>query len=368
LTISIEHDQSGSYRFQVASRHANGPWSPVPAAISFRIVPPWWAAWWFLSLSGGAGALLIGLVVRSGVNRIRDQRRRLEGAVRERTGELHLQSKVVERQEQEIGELLRQVSEATRLKSEFLANMSREIRTPMNSMIGMTRLVLQTSLDAEQRDCIATVRDSAESLLAIVNDILDFSTIQAGGMELSRGPFSVRLTVTGALATFTWQAEEKSLGLGCDIAHEVPRMVAGDAGLLRHILLNLLSNAVKFTERGEVSLDVSLDQGPAVTLHFVVRDTGIGIALAPGTQQRIFQAPDPTDGSPGGAGPGLVIAARLVALMQGEIWVESAPGSGSAFHFTACFDAVPDQSPPRATPLAQPAASPIEPSPAYHLV
>jgi signal transduction histidine kinase len=153
----------------------------------------------------------------------------------------------------------------------------------------------------------------------------------------------LRLTVTGALSAFTWRAEEKSLGLGCEIAPDVPRMVAGDAGRLRQILLNLLGNAVKFTERGEVSLDVSLDQGPAVTLHFVVRDTGIGIAPAPGNRQRIFQAFTPADGSPGGAGLGLAIAARLVALMQGKIWVESAPGSGSAFHFTARFDAVPGQ-------------------------
>jgi signal transduction histidine kinase len=358
---------SGPYRFQVASRHGNGPWSPVPAAVSFRIVPPWWATWRFLFLAGAAGTLLIGLLVRSGVRRVRDQRRQLESAVRERTGELHLQGKVVERQEQEIGELLRQVREGPRLKGEFLANMSHEIRTPMTSMIGMTQLVLQTSLDPEQRDCISTVRDSAESVLAIVNDILDFSEIQAGRMELSREPFSLRLTVTGALAAFTWEAQEKSLGLGCDIAAEVPRMVAGDAGRLRQILLNLLSNAIKFTERGEVSLDVSLDQGQAVILHFVVRDTGIGIAL--GTPQRIFQAPTPTDGSPGGAGLGLVIAARLVALMQGRIWVESAPGSGSAFHFTAHFDAVPEQSPqPSARPLAEPATGTVEPSPVCPLV
>jgi signal transduction histidine kinase len=275
----------------------------------------------------------------------------------------------VERQKREIEELLRQPRKGPPLKSEFLDNMGREIRTPMNSMIGMTQLVLQTDLDPQQRDCVSTVRDSAESLLAIVNDMLDFSKIEAGKMELSREPFSLRLTVTGALAVFTWRAEEKSLGLSCDIAPEVPRTLAGDAGRLRQILLTLLGNAMKFTERGEISLEVSLDQGPAVTLHFVVRDTGIGIA--PETRQRIFQAFTQADGSPlrrGGTGLGLAIAANLVELMQGKIWVESVPGSGSAFHFTARFDGVPGQSPqPRAKPLAEPAAAPIEQSHSHPL-
>jgi signal transduction histidine kinase/ligand-binding sensor domain-containing protein len=343
----------GSYRFQVASRHANGPWSPVPAAVSFRIVPPWWATWWVLSLTAGAVALFIGVVVRIRGNRIRDERRRLEKAVRERTGELHLQTNVLERQQRELDELLRRTSEAARLNSEFVTGMSREIRTPMNGMLGMTQLVLQTSLDPDQRDYISAVRDSAESLLGIVNGITDFSVLEAGGMELSREPFPLRLTVAGALAVVTWRAEEKSLDLGCDIAPEVPSVVAGDAGRLRQILLNLLGNAVKFTERGEVSLDVSLHPGSAVTLHFVVRDTGIGIAAE--TLPRIFHAFPQADGSPprtSGAGLGLAIAARLVERMQGRIWVESAPGGGSAFHFTARFDAVPSPSPqPPAEPL-----------------
>jgi signal transduction histidine kinase/ligand-binding sensor domain-containing protein len=359
----------GSYRFQVAARHADGPWSPVAAAVSFRIVPPWWATWWSQSLAGGSGTLLIGLAALSFRNRIRDQRRQLENAVREGAGELHLQRKVTERQKREIEELLLQARDGPRLTSESLANMSHEIRTPMNSIIGLTQLVLQTGLDPEQRDCISAVRDSAESLLAIVNGVLDFSKIEAVQMELSRAPFSLRLTVTGALAVFTWQAQEKSLALGCDIAPEVPLMVAGDAGRLRQVLLNLLGNAMKFTERGEVSLDVSLDQGPAVTLHFIVRDTGTGID--PETRQRILQSFTPADALPlraGGTGLGLAIAAKLVELMQGKIWLESAPGGGSAFHFTARFDAVPGQSPQVPTKqLAEPAAFAIEPSRAYPL-
>ncbi len=336
----------GAYRFQVAARNANGPWSPVPATVSFRIVPPWWATWWFRLLAAGACALLIGLVVRSRMNRILYERRRLESAVRERTGELQLQKSVVERQKQEIEELLRRAQEVSRLKSEFLANMSHEIRTPMNGVIGMTQLMLHTELDEEQRDYISTVRDSAESLLVIINDILDFSKIEAGKMELSREPFCVHKCVNGALAVFTWKAQEKSVRLNCEIAPDVPRRLAGDVDRLRQILLNLVGNAMKFTEQGEISLSVSLDPGPGVPLHFVVRDTGIGIADE--TQKRIFQSFTQADGSsrrPGGTGLGLAISSKLVDLMHGQIWVESSPGRGSAFHFTARFDVVEDQSP-----------------------
>jgi signal transduction histidine kinase/ligand-binding sensor domain-containing protein/CheY-like chemotaxis protein len=353
----------GSYRFQVAARSAGGPWSPVPAAVSFRIVPPWWATWWFRSLAAGAGALLIVLVVCSRMNRVRYERLRLEDAVRERTSELQFQKTVVERQKQEIEELLRQAQEVSRLKSQFLANMSHEIRTPMNGVIGMTQLVLHTNLDEEQRDYLSTVRDSAESLLVIINDILDFSKIEAGKMELSREPFCLHECVSAALAVFTWKAREKSLGLSCEIAPEVPRMLAGDTDRLRQILLNLLGNAMKFTERGEVSLAVSPGQGPGITLHFVVRDTGIGIP--PETRERIFQSFAQGDGFPrrqGGTGLGLAICSKLVELMKGRIWVESAPGSGSAFHFTASFDQCQLPSPEStAFQPPEPAAAPCGP-------
>ena len=336
----------GSYRLQVAARNAGGPWSAVPATVSFRIVPPWWATWWFRCLAAGACALFVGLSVRTRMNRVRHERRRLENAVRERTGELQLQNNVVERQKQEIEELLRQAQEASRRKSEFLASMSHEIRTPMNGVIGMTQLVLDTDLDEEQRDYISTVRDSAESLLVVINDVLDFSKIEAGKMELSCEPFCLHKCVTGALSLFTWKAEEKSLLLNWEIAPDVPAMLSGDADRLRQILLNLVGNAMKFTNQGQVSLSISLEPGPGVTLHFVVRDTGIGIAAE--TQERIFQSFAQADGfsrHEGGTGLGLAICSKLVELMQGRIWVESAPGMGSAFHFTASFDAVEDLSP-----------------------
>jgi PAS domain S-box-containing protein len=230
---------------------------------------------------------------------------------------------------------------ANSAKSEFLANMSHEVRTPMNGILGMTELLLDTELTAEQHESLELVKSSADALMRVINDILDYSKIEAGKLDLDPIEFQLRDVLEDTLKTLALRAHRKGLELTCEIGADVPARVIGDPGRLRQVIVNLVGNAIKFTEKGEVVVRAQLRKQSAdgFQLHFEVADTGIGISAE--KQQLIFDPFSQADGSTtrrfGGTGLGLTISSRLVALMGGKIGLESQPGCGSTFHFDAHF-------------------------------
>ncbi|MEM7584423.1 MAG: ATP-binding protein [Acidobacteriota bacterium] len=268
---------------------------------------------------------------------------------------------------------------SSRSKSAFVANISHELRTPMNVVLGMTQLALETELDADQEEMLRTVALSAESQLGLVNDILDCSKIEADKLDLDTVPFELRETLDNSLRGLAEQAEMKDLKIHSRVAEDLPSHFSGDPGRLRQVIVNLVGNAIKFTAAGEITLEVSAlessdrrrndDRQETVSLRFAVNDTGCGIPLE--EHEQIFDAFTQVDGTPApsrGTGLGLSICKKLVELMGGEIWVDSQPGQGSTFHFTARFGRVEAEDVPSVGHDAEAEAGAQRPQPMHILV
>jgi signal transduction histidine kinase len=272
---------------------------------------------------------------------LQQQRAQLEAEVARRTAELQAANEKLQAAKEKAEEI-------ARLKGEFLANTSHELRTPLNGILGMTEAVLETELNPEQKEFLTVAKTSADSLLKIIDDVLDFSKLDARKVTLNWIEFNPQQVLQETARSLSFLADRKGLALDCQTQPNVPAALVGDPRAFSRVLINLIGNAIKFTDQGgvRVSVRTEVEEGTQVLLHVCVADTGIGIPAA--KQASVFDAFVQADGSStrrhGGTGLGLAICSNLVKLMGGRIWVESQEGQGSAFHFTAGFG--------RATPSA----------------
>jgi signal transduction histidine kinase/ActR/RegA family two-component response regulator len=327
----------GLYQLEVVAVSREGGMSDSPARVDFEILAPWYRRAWFLALALQTAILSVWLAWRWRIRRSRAQQAALAEEVLARTRELRAEKQRVQEQHQEIEQLLAEAIEAGRLRMEFLANTSHEIRTPMHAILCTLALLQDTRLEGEQCEYIDTARTAAKGLLALLDDVLDCTKLEAGRLELAAVEFSPRRVVEETAALLAGRAQEKGLALEVDLPPGSGALVSGDDGRLRQVLLNLLGNAIKFTTEGRVRIELrERAEGERVRLDFAVSDTGIGIAAE--KLEVIFDPFRQADGSVtrnfGGTGLGLAISSQLVAAMGGRIEVASVPGKGSRFWFS----------------------------------
>ncbi|MDZ7637345.1 MAG: two-component regulator propeller domain-containing protein [Bryobacterales bacterium] len=327
----------GIHRFEVAASEGDGKWSELPATVEVSVPTPWWRQWWAIGFMIWTILATLRLVWRWRYKRMIHLQGQLESAVGERTRELEVQRERAEA--------------ASRFKDQILANVSHEIRTPLNGIVGFTGLVLETNLDDDQRDQLQTVHASGKSLVDIIEDLLDFASIEAGDLRIEERDVSIADVLDQMFRTLRYEADHRALAFRSICAEEIPAVLRGDGHRLRQVLLNLLGNAFKFTEAGTVELRAARADAPAdlagpadtaseqIWVCFEVADTGIGIS--PRHLDQIFEPFRQLDGTSrriyGGAGLGLATVRRIVDSMGGRIDVESELGKGSVFRVTVPF-------------------------------